>query len=440
MKFFFLLRVIFLRRELLKRDTWSQKEVSEHALRARNALVKYALAKCRFYRARLQALTWSEFPIISKSDVMQEFDNIVTERGLSKQAAQDFMAGAEASGRLLGRYEVAATSGTSGLRGLFPVTVNEWVTIIASYSRSYAWAGLRPNLLRRKRMAVISTTKPWHQSARVGNAVRSRFVPTLRLDATEDADRLVAKLNEFQPQSLVGYPSIIRVLAARQREGTLRIAPEVVMCSSERLTTVTRTFIEEAFATRVFNVYGATETATIASECQYHTMHLFEDLVHVEVIDDEGNALPDGQIGRVIVTPLFYKTLPLLRYDIGDKIAIGVTQCRCGRPYRAILNLLGRDDDTFVMTSRTGNVMRFHSNLINDLIESYPVEGWRVVVSEDRMLINIQSQDEPMVLAIESAIRQTLTQEPWSLSNAAIIVERVTALSRGSTGKTRRFM
>jgi phenylacetate-CoA ligase len=437
MKLWFLIRVMIERRRLLRHDRWSPDQLQRHVQKEWSNMINFARNHSPFYATRLarhgQEMT------VTKREVMESFDTVVTVTDVCLTDLQDHIQSPSAQHRFKDKYEVAATSGTSGLRGLFPVIVSEWVTIIASYSRSYAWAGLRPNLLRRKRMAVISTTKPWHQSARVGDAVRSRFVPTLRLDATDTTDLLVARLNEFQPQSLVGYPSIIRVLAARQREGTLRIAPEVVMCSSERLTAETRKFIEEAFATRVFNVYGATETATIASECEHHRLHIFEDLVHVEVLDDDGNPVPDGQVGRVIVTPLFYKTLPLLRYDMGDKIAIDATSCKCGRSYRSILNFVGREDETIAMTSKAGREVSFHSNMINDLIEPYPVEGWQVVPNKDRISIYIQSKNEALVLSLESAIRQTLTHDPWDLSGEAIAVERVTSLRHGASGKTQRL-
>ena len=71
----------------------------------------------------------------------------------------------------------------------------------------------------------MSTTLPWHQSARVGASVRSPIVPTIRIDATDPVQRTVERLNAFQPDSLIAYASVHRLLAREQIAGTLRISP-----------------------------------------------------------------------------------------------------------------------------------------------------------------------------------------------------------------------
>jgi hypothetical protein len=81
-------------------------------------------------------------------------------------------------------------------------------------------------------MAVVSSTTAWHQSAQVAATVRSPFVDSVRLDAAAPLPDLVTRLNDLQPDVLIGYASMIRVLADEQLAGRLRIAPRAVNSSA----------------------------------------------------------------------------------------------------------------------------------------------------------------------------------------------------------------
>jgi hypothetical protein len=150
--------------------------------------------------------------------------------------------------RFRGRSWVVATSGTTGRRGIFLWNLDEWITVLASYNRSLDWAGATAGLTRRLRMAVVSSTTPWHQSARVGATVRSPWIQTLRIDSGDPLDHILERLHRFQPQVLGGYASMLRLLASEQLAGRLTIAPEVVFGASEVQTGETRRRVEQAWA------------------------------------------------------------------------------------------------------------------------------------------------------------------------------------------------
>jgi phenylacetate-CoA ligase len=120
---------------------------------------------------------------------------------------------------------VAATSGTTGHRGIFLWDLDEWVTVLGSYNPSLDWADATAGLTRRLRMAVVSSTTPWHQSARVGATVRSPWVQTLRIDSGDPLEGIIERLHRFQPQVLVGYASMLRLLASEQLAGRLPSLP-----------------------------------------------------------------------------------------------------------------------------------------------------------------------------------------------------------------------
>jgi phenylacetate-CoA ligase len=179
-------------------------------------------------------------PVLTKAMVMEHFDELVTDPAVRLAEVEAHLATLEGNERLCGRYWVAATSGTTGRRGVFLWNLDEWVTVLASYNRFLDWAGATAGLTRRLRMAVVSSTTPWHQSAQVGATVHSPWLQTLRIDSGDPLEHILERLDRFQPQVLVGYASMLRLLASEQLAGRLTIAPEVVFSASEVMTGDTR--------------------------------------------------------------------------------------------------------------------------------------------------------------------------------------------------------
>ena len=92
---------------------------------------------------------------------------------------------------------------------------------------------------------------------------------------------------------------MVRLFAEEQLTGRLRIAPRFVFCASEVLTDATRALAAQAWTIRPFNVDGATETSGIAAHCDRHPgMHLFEDLVLTEVVDEHYRPVPPERSAR----------------------------------------------------------------------------------------------------------------------------------------------
>ncbi|HVV85903.1 MAG TPA: hypothetical protein VHE35_22745, partial [Kofleriaceae bacterium] len=211
-----LLQVLARRRRLRRHERWSRAELALHQASALAELRRYALTRSPFYRrihAGLEGRPLAELPVVTKADVMDSFDEVVTDRAVRLADVKAYLETPDTGRLYLDRYQVSATSGSTGRRGIFLADPEEWLTTIASYARANAWAGVATGLTHRVRMAIVSSRVPWHQSARVGVTVESRFVRTLRLDATEPLPAIAAALDEFQPECLIGYASMIHVLA-----------------------------------------------------------------------------------------------------------------------------------------------------------------------------------------------------------------------------------
>lgn len=425
--------VLRARAELRSHDRWSRAELLDHQARALRDLRRFAIAHSPFYRelhrgfedAPLDAL-----PVVTKQMVMERFDEFVTDRNVRLPDVEAYLEHASATDMFRGRYRVAATGGTTGRRGVFLADPTEWRMVLASYSRAYDWAGVAAGLTNRLRMAVVSSRNPAHQSAIVGATVASRFIPTLRLDASQPIDEIVEALNRFQPDALVGYASILRGLADEQHAGRLAIRPHGVMSASEVLTDEARARLQSAFSVLPTNVYAATETAGIASECRHGRMHRYDDLVIAEIVDTDNRPVAPGAYGsKLLVTVLFSRTQPLIRYEMSDRVAASGEACPDGLPYALLAGIEGREEEVLTLAGVT-----VHPNVFHRVLETLPGAGWQVIEEEGRLRVLLAGAP-PNVDPTVVQVRLDTALGRLGVREIPIQVERVDAIPRTRLGK-----
>lgn len=433
--------VLSKRRMLRKHEQWDRRALEERQAGLLRELRDFATARSPFYRALhagLERRPLHELPVVTKATLMDHWNDVVTVPELDRTRVDqhlDAMRAHDAPRPLDGRYFVTATSGTTGHRGVFVQDSDEWSWVIASYARANEWAGIRAGLTHRTRLAVVSSRTPWHQSALVGATVDSRFVPTLRLDSTEPLTAIVRRLNEFRPEVLVGYSSMIRLLADEQLVGRLRIAPRSVMCSSEPVTDAIREKVRAAFGHLPFEVYAATEPAGIAAHCERHRMHLFEDLVIAELVDENDRPVPPGIFGaRVLVTVLFSRTMPLIRYAMSDSVCLSTETCPCGRPFGLIGEIQGRREDSLELPGTQGGRVIVQPNVFHGAMELFPVRAWQVVQESGSLRVHVVAGPAGLDLpAVERTLDAALRAAGASVK---LVVDEVTEIAKTPMGKS----
>ncbi|WLQ08273.1 phenylacetate--CoA ligase family protein [Arthrobacter oryzae] len=380
-------RVLFLRAAWRRRDHWDAARIAAHQERALRDLRRAAYAGSEFYRrhhAGLHGAPLDQLPSVTKAQLMDHFDEAVTTPELRLADLENHLRalterGGDPGAPWKGRWWAAATAGTTGRRGTFVWNRSEWGTVLASYARANDWAGISAGLTRPLKMALVSSLVPTHQSAVVGASLRSGIVPTLRLDVTAPMEETVAALDRFQPRILVGYASALKPLAAEQRAGRLHISPQGVMSASEVLSPHTASELEAAWGSAPFDVYAATETAGIASPCTYRNRHVYEDLLIIEPVDQAGEPVPAGTTGaRLLVTVLFSRTLPLIRYEMSDTVRLDGRGCPCGRPFALLEGIEGRIEDILQLPGKHGPAS-VHPIVFHHVLDEAGSAGWQVI-------------------------------------------------------------
>jgi phenylacetate-CoA ligase len=399
-------------RQLAVRDRWSRPQLAEFQRRELQGLLAHARDASSFWRERLPAgdVELEELPILDKATLMEHWDDAVTASGLRLAEVEAHLATLERDDFLRGGYRAMATGGTTGQRGVFAFDRREWSTCLAGFLRWSEYAGMQPRFPRLK-VVAIGATSPLHMTARFAETIDVGAHRVLRLDARAPIDELAAKLQRFQPDVLNGYPSVLALLADEQIDGRLAISPWRVSTTSEVRTAEMEARIVAAWDQVPYDVYGITEVGIFAVDCSHHEgLHLFEDLAIVEVVDADGRPVPAGEPGeRLLVTNLFNRTLPLVRYELSDLVTIAPEPCACGRPFRLVSELAGRADDVLHLPGRDGRAMPVHPLTLRSPLAALPeLRQYRIVHDADGLDVEVVLRDDVVPQHAAAAVADAL--------------------------------
>jgi phenylacetate-CoA ligase len=187
--------------------------------------------------------------------------------------------------------------------------------------------------------------------------MRTRLFPAFEMSDRKVAD-FIAQFRAMRPRMLFGYPSAfahIARYAQRTGERLNDLGIKVVFVTSERLYDHQRELIEKVFGAPVANGYGGRDAGFIAHQCPHGSMHITAEDIIVEIVDAQGQVLPPGQSGEIVVTHLATGDFPFIRYRTGDVGALGEQLCGCGRTLPILQKIEGRSTDFIV--AQDGTVM-----------------------------------------------------------------------------------
>ena len=221
----------------------------------------------------------------------------------------------------------------------------------AATIRALRWAGIEPG----DRQALFwGFALGASRAARLRHAMQDYVNNILSLSTFDLSprrmDEYVRRLKHFRPQYMVAYPSALAIFAEHCRTGDSPVPPvRAVVTSGEQLYPWQRELIEEVFSCRVFDRYGSREFSITAQECPEHDgLHIFTDLLHVELIREDGSPAGPGEEGEIVVTDPLNRVMPFIRYRTGDLAVRADHACPCGRGFPLLERIEGRTLDAVV--------------------------------------------------------------------------------------------
>ncbi|WP_254546372.1 phenylacetate--CoA ligase family protein [Halomarina pelagica] len=356
----------------------------------------------RFYRDRYADVPegttdLTAYPPVTKPELMDRFDDVVTDTALTVEDLDDFVADHDRIGEpYLGRYPVWTTSGTTGNPGIF-VQDRRALAVLSAVGGLRAigpWlgrGGVGEYVRRGGRRALIAATDG-HYAGVAGVEFARNLAPRLAGDrirvfsVSQPLPDLVAALNDYRPAMLVGYATVLRELARERRDGRLRVDPALVVPTAETLPSAGREELETAFG-RVRELYGATEFTACAFECAVGNLHANADWVVLEPVDEDYEPVAPGERSHtVLLTNLANRVQPLVRYDLGDRLTAVPEDCPCGSPL-PVVEVEGRTDDVLRLPGEAGDRVPVFPLGVGGAIEGTPgVERFQLRQIEDATL------------------------------------------------------
>lgn len=145
----------------------------------------------------------------------------------------------------------------------------------------------------------------------------------------------------YQPKYLIAVPSFILKMIEYAEENQIdynNSSVKGVICIGEALRnselqpTLLAQRIRDKWNVDLYSTYASTEMSAAFTECQqFKGGHHHPELIITEILDDEGNEVPNGALGELVITTLGIEAMPLLRFKTGDLVRKHSETCGCGR-------------------------------------------------------------------------------------------------------------
>jgi phenylacetate-CoA ligase len=425
------------------RKTWSADRIAHAQRVGLRALLHHAVEHSPFHRGRLSEIDLdgiepddlSALPVMTKAQMMDALDDVFTDRTLVRGSVESALAAtATEPVPIRDDYIALASGGCSGRRGIFVLDRAAVAAFVASLSRQPGAVDLisgAPNPL----IALVTSPSAVHATGLLAaltsvaeSPIRSDLVP-----ATQPVGEIVERLNATQPTVLAGYASMLVRLAAEASAGRLRIAPAAVSSTSETLLPEMRSAVRAAFGVPVLDGFGTTE-GLFGKTCADDDVFVFNtDLCIVELVDAENRPVAPGvPSAKVLVTNLYNRVQPLIRYELTDTFIREPDALEHGY-LRA--RVRGRTDD--VLHYGTVDV---HPIAIRSVMVKTPeVIDYQVRQTPCGIDVMAVTDDGACLDGLPERLRRALVD--GGLSSPDVTVRPVDGLDRHPvTGKLRRFV
>jgi phenylacetate-CoA ligase len=352
-------------REYRRNEMLSRAELEAQQLRKFRKLVVHANRHSPYYADIIKARSIdmatcrpADFPILTKSTLMANFDRVVTDKRITKQAVSDFLnRSKEPTELFLNDIYVVHTSGSSGELGIFVYSKEDWARGIVQTARLHPM----PTPFRRGKIAFFGAADGHYggvsfllNTARKG--INKLYYDVIALEINSPLSEVIEQLNAFQPDRLTGYVTGTKILAEKQQQGLLNIAPRSIEIGGEVLSDSDKEQLQAVFGCPVYNNYGCTEHMFMGgSNAGESSIHLWEDDLMFELYEDHS-----------IITNLFNFTLPMIRYRMSD-VLVPKTQKTSPWPYTEIDGVIGRLENTPKFINRDGIEDFISPHTINEI-------------------------------------------------------------------------
>ncbi len=354
-------------RKLVRRN---EEQLISYQKEKLNDILQHAVANSSLYNQisldqNQDPIEWlKKFPVMDKISLKANLDGLLT---------QD-------KNKLI-RY---SSSGSSGIQSEVYVSKSEQSIFRAAQTLWWEWAGFKLG------MPMVQTglaSKRTKEKKIKDFLLRTYYLFAFSITRKQAIDAL--EWGNSHHAFLGGYASSLYVLAGLAKETQQKAKFSAAVTWGDKLFDHYKREIEQTFSCKVYETYGANEGLMIGSQKDLDYMYIMSPLVYVEILNDQGEEVEDGEMGNVVVTSLIAKSMPLIRFRLGD-LAIKLPRDQYP-PHRELQlpilqKVVGRETD-LILTPQ-GKKMIVHS--FTGIFNKYPSIAQFCVIQNVLEKIKIQ--------------------------------------------------
>jgi len=359
-------------RSAKRRDSFTENQLQKYQSIRLKSLLESARQRVDFHHNRWKGLPsdliahFQDIPHTNKSEMLESFDQTIADGKITLQEIEQYQS--DSLPVLRDKYLISKTSGTTGTPGIFVTDLDDWAefrgAMFARIMRDrLTLKHVLPYLFRKFRMGFLVSEYPFAVSGQSAVSAKQTRQPYVRVEIfpiETPTEENISALNEFQPDYLHAFPSILEQIAHRKLNGEpVNFHPHVISMGSESTTASARETIMKAFPkAELRNQYGTTECVLLGNSCPAGKLHINSDYVIMEPMDEHGNPVGAGERSdHVLITNLLNHLQPIIRYKLEDCVRIIPEQCVCGRS-SPMIEIEGRKSEYFHLKDHEGNIRK----------------------------------------------------------------------------------
>lgn len=404
----------------------SEADFENYIIEKRKEIVEYHLKNNKSYQEFVGKSTfnnWSELPIQTKKSFQKPLQERLSE------------------GFSIKNIYVNKTSGSSGDPFIFAKDKFCHALTWSSIIHRFSWFGIDFNSSFQARFYGIPLNYIGNKKERIKDLLTNRYRFTIFDLSDKILEKVLLKFHSSKFDYINGYTSSIVLFAKFLQKKNLvltSVCPTLKCCvvTSEMLFEEDKILMEKQFGVPVVNEYGASELDLIAFENLEGEWQINSETLFVEILDDENNILPYGKEGRIVITSLYNKAHPFIRYDIGD---IGILDEKSTLKKPILKKLIGRTSDIAILPSGkiapgltfyyvTKSIIEDDGNVKEFLIKQTKIDTFEIEYVSELELTTLQIQhiEKAIELYLESGLHFTFSRKE--------------KLERSKSGKLKQFV
>jgi len=404
----------------------SEADYEAYVKDCRQKVFEYHLRENFFYQSFIDGKAikkWEDIPVLTKRDLQiplkKRFSN-----GFSKKNTY-----------------TSKTSGSSGTPLFYAKDklchALTWAVII----NRFGWHGIDLDASFQARFYGIPLDFKGYQKERLKDKLSNRYrFPIFDL-SEEKLEEFLSVFRRKKFDYINGHTSSIVLFAKYLQKKNLILKSvcqtlKTCIVTSEMLYESDKKLLEEQLGVPILNEYGASELDLLAFTNGEEEFQVNNETLFIEILDENNQPVEKGKSGRIVVTSLYNKAHPFIRYDVGD---LGVLDKTSTFKKPVLKQLIGRSNDNALLKEGktvpghtfyyvTKSVIEEDGNVKEFVVEQTALDAFTIIYVAEKELTadNLKNIEKALSKYVES--------------NLNITYKHVALLKRNQSGKLKQFV